>query len=91
MIVRNVPNKKWLSWVFFVYRAVFVNDDTVTQKHIPHYWSFVKGIHPWPSDYPQKELGIVFCTFYGLIMLAWTSCWKKSRVTFLFGDAMISL
>ena len=21
---------------------------------VPHYWSFVKGIHRWPVDYPRK-------------------------------------
>ena len=47
--------------------------DTIKWKHFRPYWAFVRGIHGWPVDSPQKRL------WSGVFMCAWTNGWAHSR------------
>ena len=54
-----------------------MNEDVIKWKHFPCYWPFVKGIHRWPVDSPNKD------QVRGALMLslicAWTNDWAKDR------------
>ena len=53
------------------------HDDVIKSKHISHYWTIVRGIHPWPVNSPHKGRwrgALVFSLIY-----AWTNVWANSR------------
>ena len=36
--------------------SVSGHDDVKLWEHSPHYWSFVRGIHGWPVNFPHKGI-----------------------------------
>ena len=51
-------------------------------KHFPHYWPFVRGIHQSAVDCPYK--GPVTQVLVPSSMLALTNCWRNSQVASAF-------
>ena len=41
-----------------------VNDDVIKWKHFPRYWSFVRGIHRSPANFPHKSQWRGALTFF---------------------------
>ena len=53
------------------------HDDVIKWKHFPHYWPFVRGIHQWPMNSPDKgqwQRALMFS-----LICVWTNRWVNSR------------
>ena len=52
-------------------------DDVIKWRHLPRYWSFVRGIHRSPVNSPDKGQwrGALMFSFF----CAWTNSWVKKR------------
>ena len=48
-------------------------DDIIKRKHIPRYWSFVKGIHRWPHKGQWRG------AFKFFLLYAWANGWPNKR------------
>ena len=46
-------------------------------KHFPRYWSFVRGIHRWPVNFPHKDQWRRALMFS--LICAWTNDWVSNR------------
>ena len=53
------------------------HDDVIKWKHFPRYWPFVRGIHRWPMNSPQKGQ---WCEALMLSLIsAWINGWVNNR------------
>ena len=60
----------------------------MTWKCFPLYWPFVRGIHWWPVDSPNKEQ-VAWALMFSL-MLSWTNCIVKQIIELpVIRDAII--
>ena len=53
------------------------HDDVIKWKHFPRHWPFVRGIHRWPVNSPQKGRwrgALMFSMIY-----AWRNSWVNNR------------
>ena len=91
----NQQRRNWYSLRFLLMGAVSrrsrrqplppppptLSDDVMTEKRLPRYWPFVRGIQRRPaivtSGYPNKASAAELDIF----MSTWTSCWTRSRIT----------
>ena len=55
------------------------HDDVIKWKHFPRYWSFVRGIHRSPVDFPHKGQWRGALMFS--VICAWTNGWANTRYT----------
>ena len=57
--------------------VIVFHDDVIKCKHFPRHWPFVRGIHRWPVDSPQKDQwrGALVFSF----ICAWTNIWANNR------------
>ena len=60
-----------LRWI------IHVHDDVIKWKHFPHYWPFVRGIHPSPVNSPHKGQWRGALMFS--LICAWISGWVNNR------------
>ena len=54
-----------------------IHDDIIKWKHFPCYWLFVRGIHQWLVDSPDK--GQWQRIFMFSLIYAWTNGWANNR------------
>ena len=54
-----------------------MNEDVIKWKHFPCFWPFVKGIHRWPVDSPNKDQGRGALMFS--LICAWANDWANDR------------
>ena len=62
------------STTFF---SVTTHDDVIKWKHFPRYWTFVRGIHRWPVNSPNKgqwRRALIFS-----LICAWMNGWVNNR------------
>ena len=52
------------------------HDDVITWKHLPHYWSFVRGIHRSTVNSPHKGQWGGALIFF---ICTWINCWVNNR------------
>ena len=64
---------KW-NYVGFLLR---VHDDVIKWKHFPRYWSFVRGLHRWPVNFPHKGQWRGALMFY--LICTWINGWVNNR------------
>ena len=53
------------------------HDDVIKWTHFPHYWPFVRGIHRWPVNSPQKGQWRGALMFS--LICAWINGWVNNR------------
>ena len=57
------------------------HDDFIKCKHFPRYWRFVRGIHWWPVNSPQKGQWCGALMFCLICYCAWINAWLNNRKT----------
>ena len=50
------------------------HDDVIKWKHFPRYWPFVRGIHRWSGNSPQKD------QWRGALMFSLICAWTNGQV-----------
>ena len=66
-------NKHWLSYIFSILipSNTVYHDDVINWKHFPRYWPFVRGIHSFPVNSPQKASDAEFWCLYTPHQRSW--------------------
>ena len=55
----------------------FTHDDVIKWKNFPHYWSFVRGIHQSPVNYPHKDQWRRALMFS--LICTWRNVWENNH------------
>ena len=76
-VIRNLIS--WLRWYLQEghYFGQIKHDDVIKWKHFPRYWSFVRGIHGSPVNYPHKGQWCGALMFS--LICAWIHGWVNNR------------
>ena len=56
---------------------LLIHDDVIKWKHFPRYWSFVRGIHRSPANFPHKDHSRGALVFS--LICVWIKAWVNSR------------